>query len=161
MDLAAPDRIRRDGGDEVPLLPWDVVYASDEARARKTIADSMPSAPWPAGPVGARPGERADEGATAADPAAGQEAGASDDRPVGARIADQRRALGLALSGAEHALAKLRDLGQGRTYPPLFTDADEWHELREAAIRVHHQIDNHRPPSEEEEPVEDGTGADD
>ncbi|MBL1091992.1 MULTISPECIES: hypothetical protein [Streptomyces] len=169
VDLAAPDRIRRHGGDEVPLLPWDVVYASDEARARKTIADSMPSAPWPAGPAGARPGERADEEAPvtdpvtdpAAGPAAGQEAGASDDRPVGARIADQRRALGLALSGAEHALAKLRELGQGRTYPPLFTDADEWHELREAAIRVHHQIDNHRPPSDEEEPAEDGTGSDD
>ncbi|MFE0188722.1 hypothetical protein [Streptomyces sp. NPDC058989] len=150
VDLEAPDRIRRVDGTEVPLLTWDVVYASDSPRAQRAVAEAQPVAPvrWPSPrqPDGTgEPGEP--ESGTGPAP---EEA---DERPVGQRIADQRQSLGRSLDHAQGALAKLAELDQGRSQP-LFTDRDEWAGLRETAIHVLKRLEDFRPPMEDEEEAE-------
>ncbi len=151
VDLEAPDRIRRVEGTEVPLLTWDVVYASDEARALKAVRDARPAAPvlWPS----PQPGEPGEQGEPEPEPGTGPAQEEADDRPVGQRIADQRQSLGRSLDQAQGALAKLAELDQGRSQP-LFTDRDEWTGLRESAIHVLKKLEDFRPPMEEDEEAE-------
>ncbi|WP_407287526.1 hypothetical protein [Streptomyces sp. BP-8] len=149
VDLEAPDRIRRVEGTEVPLLTWDVVYASDEARAQKAVKDAQPAAPvlWPS------PRQPGEQGEPESEPGAGPAQEEADERPVGQRIADQRQSLGRSLDQAQGALAKLAELDQGRSQP-LFTDRDEWAGLRESAIHVLKKLEDFRPPMEEDEEAE-------
>ncbi|MFF2813162.1 hypothetical protein ACFVT2_39575 [Streptomyces sp. NPDC058000] len=161
VDLGAPDRISRVGDAEEPLLEWDVVHASDVARATRTIEAARPSAPAPAS-GGSAAGSGAGQPSGGAGAGAGQGgsptgSASATEVPLATRIAEQIRELARALAGAESALIKLDELGQGIT-SPVFDDLDQWQELRETAIRAQNRIHAHKPPvddEEEDEPAED------
>ncbi|MGW0395578.1 hypothetical protein ACWDYJ_32835 [Streptomyces sp. NPDC003042] len=101
-DLAQPDRIARDqNGVPVPLYQWDVVWASDEARARKTVAAQTTPALPPVLPVVPVPAQAAGVTGGPADDAA------EDTRPPSRRAADHRRVLRHELSMARDSLDQL------------------------------------------------------
>ncbi|MER6220936.1 hypothetical protein ABT189_10120 [Streptomyces sp900105755] len=136
VDLSEPDRIARDAaGQPVPLTQWDVVWASDESRARKEVARRNPptSSAVPQ-PTSTSPQE------SPAEPAGGQPAATPTTHTTAQRAAAERQALKDALDNARHALDELTklepDLG---TWPPLFT-IQNLEQLHTVAEDVKHEL---------------------
>ncbi|MBB5121310.1 hypothetical protein AF335_18130 [Streptomyces eurocidicus] len=162
VDLSASDRIARDAaGQPLALTQWDVVWASDERRARKEVARRNP----PAAPqgAGALPRQNA---AGAALP--GTSGAASSDQPAAQLAADNRRTLKDALDDARHALDELTRLEpELGTWPPLFT-TDSLKQLHTVAQDLKHDLyqrlkalndaveQEEQEEREEEEEAEDG-----
>lgn len=156
VDLSAPDRVAREGGVEKALSTWDVVYASDEARAKErirtltpapsspstaaTTTTTAPSSPAPLAPATGAPNLRK--------PSKAQQ------------IEDQRQALTRQLEGAKDTLRTLEDLGRDRTFPPLLGATEEWSKLQRAALDILTAVDGHNP-DKAEEGSEDSEGEDD
>ncbi|MFF2352304.1 hypothetical protein ACFVVL_21280 [Kitasatospora sp. NPDC058115] len=141
VDLSAPDRIARtEGGEEELLTVWDVVWASDEERARKTT----------------RPPVFTTEPRTSLFPDGGAGFGAdpatdSSELSVGQQMAAQRRAFAASLRDARHHLDRLEELGQQVSGHELFGGAEEWTKLRENVLAILGHFPSGGPDSEESE----------
>ncbi|MET7569623.1 hypothetical protein ABZT04_14130 [Streptomyces sp. NPDC005492] len=152
VDLTAPDRVARDGGAEKALSTWDVVYASDESRARKRMpvtgtVTASPLAPAPVFPTPLPP--------TAGTPNLRKPSTAQQKD-------DHRRVLAGQLDDAKETLRALEDLGRGTTYPPLLGATEEWSKLLEAAVDILTTIKEHKPKeAEDNEEDEEGEGGED
>ncbi|MDV9172372.1 hypothetical protein R6V09_19985 [Streptomyces sp. W16] len=153
VDLSAPDRVAREGGVEKALSTWDVVYASDEARAKERM---RASAPAPVSPSAPAPSSLAPLAPAAGAPNLRKPSKAQ-------QIEDQRQALTRQLDNAKDTLRALEDLGRDRTFPPLLGDTEEWSKLQRAALDILTTVDGHNPDKAEEhsEDGEDGEDGED
>ncbi|MET9360606.1 hypothetical protein ABZX93_06830 [Streptomyces sp. NPDC006632] len=138
VDLSEPDHIARDGaGQPVALTQWDVVWASDESRARKATTRNTPADPPVLDPNSAAgPESRTPDARTGGSPTEHRSAS-----PLPAqRAAAEHQALKEALDDARRALDELTaiepDMG---TWPPLFT-VDVLTKLHEAAQNIQHDL---------------------
>ncbi|AOP50386.1 hypothetical protein [Streptomyces lydicus] len=166
VDPAAPDRVFRDeAGEPVLLTQWDVVWASDEAKARKETEKRhtrygglLAASPATAAPDGGQPAA-----GTAEDERDGDApAGAGPRKPSAAqRSAAERRRLGELLEQARESIDALLDLApQLGTWPPLLGRAEEWGKLHSSASHVQAALWNHRPPEADREEADGADGED-
>ncbi|MFI7148197.1 hypothetical protein ACIBO2_25075 [Nonomuraea sp. NPDC050022] len=146
VDLTASDRILRENGREVPLTTWDVVFASDQERARRMTRLADP------------PQETLSTINLSTDEAAESDV---DPAPVSAQIemstgqliVEERRRLDEWLTGAKRSLETLEQLGGRVSFPPLLGSPEEWLDLQQRAFEVLEFIQRYRSggPEEDEE----------
>ncbi|WNI24266.1 hypothetical protein [Streptomyces sp. ITFR-16] len=156
VDLQASDHILVAEGEPVMLLEWDVVVASDPARARQTLGPAQDAeqddetaepdgtavapSPWPEGTENVE-----DSSQTASDV----------EVPVEQQIRDRRRTLNNCLADARAHVDALAELGQTVTFPPLLGPAEDWKTLRDIALHVLNTIQNHKADYADEEQIEE------
>jgi hypothetical protein len=143
VDLSAPDRVAREGGVEKALSTWDVVYASDEARAKERMRALTPPPVSPSA-AAATPNSLAPLAPATGTPNLRKPSKAQ-------QIEDQRQALTRQLEDAKDTLRTLEDLGRDRTFPPLLGATEEWSKLQRAALDILTTVDGHNPDKAEED----------
>ncbi|MFD0572223.1 hypothetical protein ACFQ0T_27215 [Kitasatospora gansuensis] len=142
VDLSRPDRIARDAaGQPVALTQWDVVWASDERRARRDTAARPSPVTYFLPQVGGAVLPQDTVGGTGADTSDEDSPGVSAPALSTAQLAaDECRALKEALDDARRALDALGvlepELG---TWPPLFT-IESLGALHSAAQALEHEL---------------------
>ncbi|MBZ9642969.1 hypothetical protein [Streptomyces sp. PSKA30] len=161
IDLTTTDRIARDGGTERALVTWDVVYASDEGRAKEQIRKLVQLHGSATGGVVPLAGSAPSGGVVT--PASAPVPANGTSKPSPAQlIEEERRALAKRLQEARESLDVLENLGRGRTFPPLLGAVEEWSKLHEAAIEIFKYIDDHNPTrTSDPDDGEDAADADD
>lgn len=155
VDLDAPDRIARDEGAERALSAWDVVYASDQERAREAQERMRTVLPPPAPPFVPLTAPAAGSLTTGAVP---QPAEPPQPTSKSQLIRDCRNMLIKQLDSARESLDVLEELGRRRTSPPLLGAVEEWSKLQRTALDILKIVDSYKPTESEEEGEEGEQG---
>lgn len=174
VDVEQPDRIARDeNGVPVPLYEWDVVWASDEARASTAYAEHL-ARMRPVPPQSSGTGTDADQLADGnGDPSGVETAlseskpgevsfGGSDDGAPSMRQAPEfRRTLRAGLESARYALERLTEIDRtAGSWPPVMESSD-FEELRQSLLEIQTDLENLRRSIQGDDPTPPGESEDD
>ncbi|WP_271208673.1 hypothetical protein [Streptomyces poonensis] len=168
VDLAQPDKIARDeNGVPVPLFEWDVVWASDQARASEAYAEHrLRQFPSPATssdsgtdvkeeqPSGAGWGSTGGETTSAeSKPSDTSFSGSGEGIPSSRRAADYRRTLRSNLESARIALDGLTEIDStAGSWPPVIESTD-FVDLRQSLLDLQTDLENLRRNIQGDDPT--------
>ncbi|MFE7622837.1 hypothetical protein [Streptomyces sp. NPDC057509] len=174
VDVEQPDRIARDeNGVPVPLYEWDVVWASDEARASTAYAEHLARL-RPVPPQSSGTGTAADQLAdgngdlsgvetASSEPKPGEVSfgGSGDGAPSMRQAPEFRRTLRAGLESARYALERLTEIDRtAGSWPPVMESSD-FEELRQSLLEIQTDLENLRRSIQGDDPTLPGESEDD